>query len=444
MPSAQIQPAGSASTDDLSLSPSGLIALGRDNGGYVLTDTTLATSRQVALPAGSSGKTFTTWVPAITQPQPGFQTDAKPPYALANIPWSWTPPLTHPNPDAILTLSGVELPPWIQLNGLTLTGTPLFDHAGTNTLRLGVRDSSGRTTTRTFIFSVAASNAPPSLPAFLPAINAGGNAASAEVDLATYLTDPDIGDAARWSITGNTYPALFASLAISQEGRLSIQYAAFAAGQATLTLEARDTGGSIAVTTLTIDLPVIPDPAITTQSTLTFNPQTGLWEQQVIIRNTGLRSIAGFEIHITGISAPAVVYNAGNSQPSHFSVGYYLPVLASESIPLVLEYQAPEGSTLHPGFTALTVPPRPAPPADIAIDRAVMMEPGAFLLEFTTIPGQLYQVQYGDGITWTNSHARLRAAGHRVQWIDRGAPRTNSLPGSGSVRFYRIKRIFTP
>ena len=444
VPSAQIQPAGSASTIDLSLSPAGIIALGRDNGTFVLTDTTMATSRQVLLPAGSFGKTFTTWVPAITQPQPGFLTDATPGYALVNTPWSWTPPLIHPDPNAILTLAAVALPSWMQLNGLTLTGTPLTAQAGSNIMRLTVRDSSGRTSTRTFNFPVAASNTPPSLPPSLPAINATGNAAPGEVDLTSYLFDPDAGDPVRWSITGNTNPALFASLTINSSGRLSIQYATLAAGQATLTLEARDYAGTIAVTTLSIDLPAVPIPEITTQSALVLNPQTGLWEQQVIIKNIGLRAIAGFEIHITGLPTPAVVYNASDSQPSRFVVGYHVPVQAVDSISLLLEYQAPEGFTLNPVLTTVIIPPRPAPPAELVIDRAVMLEPGVFVLEFPSIPGQLYQVQYGNGLTWTNSQVRLRAAGHRVQWIDRGAPRTNSPPGTSSVRFYRIKRILTP
>jgi hypothetical protein len=78
----------------------------------------------------------------------------------------------------------------------------------------------------------------------------------------------------------------------------------------------------------------------------------------------------------------------------------------------------------------------------LAIDRLEALPGGSLLLEFPADPGTLYQVQYSrDGLTWTNSLVRIRAAGTRVQWIDQGAPRTLSHPKTDAFRFYRVRKM---
>ena len=67
---------------------------------------------------------------------------------------------------------------------------------------------------------------------------------------------------------------------------------------------------------------------------------------------------------------------------------------------------------------------------------------GGLLIEFTAAPGSLYEVQYSDdNADWKVSPTRIRAAGNRVQWIDRGPPRTDSPPTDKTSRFYRVREI---
>jgi hypothetical protein len=63
------------------------------------------------------------------------------------------------------------------------------------------------------------------------------------------------------------------------------------------------------------------------------------------------------------------------------------------------------------------------------------------LVEFNTISNRLYYVQYApsaDSTNWATSLPPLRGTGQRVQWIDNGPPKTVSLPGPGTNRFYRV------
>jgi len=64
------------------------------------------------------------------------------------------------------------------------------------------------------------------------------------------------------------------------------------------------------------------------------------------------------------------------------------------------------------------------------------------LLEFTSQPGHFYAVEYSsDGTAWRSSTLRIRAAGNRVQWTDRGPPQTDSPPPADPSRWYRVREI---
>jgi hypothetical protein len=64
-----------------------------------------------------------------------------------------------------------------------------------------------------------------------------------------------------------------------------------------------------------------------------------------------------------------------------------------------------------------------------------------FILEFDTVPGALYAVEYmnnfPEGI-WIQVPLSLRAGANRTQWIDSGPPATQPIAG---VRVYRIKQL---
>jgi hypothetical protein len=64
---------------------------------------------------------------------------------------------------------------------------------------------------------------------------------------------------------------------------------------------------------------------------------------------------------------------------------------------------------------------------------------GQLTIEFASIPGHTYVVQYSaDMKTWLTATPPIVAVNNKTQWIDSGPPVTQSLPGSPGQRFYRV------
>jgi hypothetical protein len=79
------------------------------------------------------------------------------------------------------------------------------------------------------------------------------------------------------------------------------------------------------------------------------------------------------------------------------------------------------------------------------VDRCELLDDGAMLIGFTSTPGTLCEIHDSHNATdWRTSPVTVRAAGNRVQWIDRGPPRTDTPPSGKSSRFYRVREIPTP
>lgn len=191
-------------------------------------------------------------------------------------------------------------------------------------------------------------------------------------------------------------------------------------------------------------------PALTVLGDPAFNSQSGLWEQTIRVRNPDPQPIAGFEIAVTGLPAGTSLYNGSGATPSNSLISYTQPLAAGQEVTMLLQYYAPAGATIHPQLAVTAATPGGSPgsiPGEFRIDRAMMTGPGAFLVEFPAAPGDSYIVQYRDGTgPWVDSLVPLKAAGHRVQWIDTGTPRTPGIPGQGAAksRFYRVKHLTTP
>jgi hypothetical protein len=73
------------------------------------------------------------------------------------------------------------------------------------------------------------------------------------------------------------------------------------------------------------------------------------------------------------------------------------------------------------------------------LDTAPFLSAGQLTIEFASVPGHTYVVQYSsDMVTWLTATPPIVAANTRTQWIDGGPPETESLPGAPGQRFYRI------
>ena len=122
---------------------------------------------------------------------------------------------------------------------------------------------------------------------------------------------------------------------------------------------------------------------------------------------------------------------------------YDLPVAPGASVTFNLEYYVPNRGVPTPVFTVALSQPvvLPAPVGQpFAVDKITLLQPGRILLEFSSVAGTLYGIQYSsDMVTWKPAGMPFTAGGNRVQWIDYGPPKTETPPLG--ARFYQVVRF---
>ncbi|BCX46949.1 integrin alphabeta-propellor repeat protein [Haloferula helveola] len=292
-----------------------------------------------------------------------------------------------------------------------------------------------------------ANGAPEFSPDLPDQVNSGVAAPPFALAVGAFTGDPDPADALVWAIVDVTRPEIFNTLAIDPgSGDLTVIYNPWESGSSDVTVSASDPVGNVTESTITFTVPPHPLPALEIEESMILNRQTGLYEHTITVTNPALREIAGFDLTITGLPVGVEVHNASGEAEGAWSVQHRQPLAPGASITLILEYYAPvRGTVLEPQVAASIVTlPEQDPAAEVpglAVDRCELVDDG-LLIEFISVPGALYEIQYSDDFTlWKTSPTRIRAAGNRVQWIDRGPPRTDSSPGDKSSRFYRVREL---
>lgn len=186
----------------------------------------------------------------------------------------------------------------------------------------------------------------------------------------------------------------------------------------------------------------------------TVNTQTGLFEQEVTVSNTGGSTLGSIRLLVGGLtlrhaSLPDILYNAvGTNQGKPYVVvpGTLAP---GQSVNVLLEFffptrQAAPGLT----YTALAVPAvnfTQNPGSGTAVTLTNWLVGASMYLEFSATAGQRYTIYYSGDTSFTNAQAAqpsIIADGNRVQWIDSGPPKTSSAPSNTPARYYRV--IATP
>src|SRR6185503_21190293 len=84
-------------------------------------------------------------------------------------------------------------------------------------------------------------------------------------------------------------------------------------------------------------------------------------------------------------------------------------------------------------------PVAPEGATSVQISRQMRMQDGDFMIEFMSLANRTYYVQYSSDMqTWKTSLPSVRGSGTYAQWMDDGAPRTESRPAGTLCRFYRV------
>jgi hypothetical protein len=181
-------------------------------------------------------------------------------------------------------------------------------------------------------------------------------------------------------------------------------------------------------------------------SPITLNPQTGLLEQTVRVTNTDPATVNAVRLLVNGLPADVQVYNASGSIGGIPYLQHNFPVAQSEEIVFLIEYyRLSRHSDFTPVLSSEAILPV-TPPAHegevISINREPANLGGRILLEFTTIPGRRYVVQYSSNLTdWKTTDPIITAPSNRFHWYDDGPPKTESKPNTVGSRFYRIVQL---
>jgi uncharacterized repeat protein (TIGR01451 family) len=206
------------------------------------------------------------------------------------------------------------------------------------------------------------------------------------------------------------------------------------------------TNGLQGVITNTI-IPIGPNLFIV--GTSAFNPQTGLYEENVTVTNAGAASVHALRLYVTGLRSGVTIYNATGTN----NIGPYVeydppfnsPLLSGNSVTFLLEFFVADR---HPFTNSLTAVAILAPPAANVAGSSVPVSQfqdqrnssnPRFLIQFGSIPGRTYTILYSDDlITWNVAVPSIVASANITQWYDDGPPETLSKPASVGSRFYQV------
>jgi hypothetical protein len=206
-----------------------------------------------------------------------------------------------------------------------------------------------------------------------------------------------------------------------------------------ITLTGTGTGGAIVSTDFSA-----------TNSPITLNPQTGLFEWTVVLQNISTNTILAVQLLFPSLPADVQVYNASGFTNGIPYVQYNLPLAPNATVSFLVEFYIDNRDTnFQPNFSTFLVQETtpvsvPAPLGTAFSINSITNINGRILIEFTAIPGRSYAVQYRATITnsWeTASPTNFFAPANRVQWYDDGPPETETNPTNVPSRFYRVIQL---
>ena len=183
----------------------------------------------------------------------------------------------------------------------------------------------------------------------------------------------------------------------------------------------------------------------TNASAMAYNPQTGLMEQTINLANIGTNSVPSARVIVSGLTNR--LYNSVGTNNGNPFVVYGSTLDINQSVNLVLEYfistrlpiTVPNSNYTAVGVSAADLSAVPGTNGTFSITLMTNLPSGNKLIEFQSILGRSYTIQYsGDGVNFTNAQPSIIAPADRVQWIDDGPPKTISPPASAPSRFYRV------
>jgi uncharacterized repeat protein (TIGR01451 family) len=184
------------------------------------------------------------------------------------------------------------------------------------------------------------------------------------------------------------------------------------------------------------------------QGPAVLNPQTGLYEEPVIVTNTGAATVAGVRLYVGGLRSGVTLYNATGTTNGTPYVEYDASLNPVSTVTFTLEFYDANRLAFTNTLTAVEIPFTSLPSAGtngVAVTTEFMdtriVGDTRFAIEFPTVPGKSYTILYSTNINaaaWNIATPAVTANANITQWYDDGPPKTISSPMSVNSRFYRV------
>jgi uncharacterized repeat protein (TIGR01451 family) len=211
------------------------------------------------------------------------------------------------------------------------------------------------------------------------------------------------------------------------------------------------TNGLQGIVTNTI-IPIGPNLFIV--GTSAFNPQTGLYEENVTVTNIGLSAIHAVRLYISGLRSGVTLYNATGTNNGvayvEYDPPYNSPVnpfpAANSTVTFLLEFFVADRHPFTNSLSAVAIVEPvtgPALGAPMSITNSFLdsrsTSGNRFVIEFISVPGRTYTIEYSDDlVTWNIAVPSIVASANVTQWYDDGPPKTLSKPSAVPARYYRV------
>ncbi|MBP8258398.1 MAG: hypothetical protein KA118_01885 [Verrucomicrobia bacterium] len=179
-----------------------------------------------------------------------------------------------------------------------------------------------------------------------------------------------------------------------------------------------------------------------------LNLQNGLYQQLCRLRNTDSVARNAFRILLHDLPPGVEVWNAHGETNGAPFFQYNYPLAPEATADLTVEYFVPRRDAslvaqlnnvrfeVQAADPAIDEPPTPTLTIELG---HVVLNDGTWMIEFDSAPGRTYFVQYStDLAVWKTAFPPVTGTGYRVQWIDNGPPKTESLPSASMQRYYRV------
>ena len=187
---------------------------------------------------------------------------------------------------------------------------------------------------------------------------------------------------------------------------------------------------------------ISPGNIITSAGEIALDLQTALFKQTITITNNNPLPVPALRLFVDGLPGDVTVHNAQGESGGRSFLLYNRTLAPGESVELVVEYfQADASGGFEPEFEIELLDATEVTTAaeGIALNRIALLPNRDTLLEFTSIVGDTYTIQFSEnGEDWTDVVPDVIAGANVTQWVDNGPPKTPSHPRTTKNRFYRV------